>query len=230
MGPPSQTVVIIPAAGQGKRMGAAHNKLLLPLGDKTILAHTLNCFQKHPQIRHIYLVIAQQDRNMLEPVIREFIDSVTLVEGGVERQDSVYNALQIIQSQSPIPDWILVHDGARPFCSASLINRVLKKCQEGQAVIPVLPVRDTIRRMIAGKAEVLNRAELFATQTPQGFPTRLLIDANQQARQGHWQVTDDASLLERMGIPIVSVEGEEVNLKITTPLDLRWAQWLLLNH
>ncbi|MGK5094155.1 2-C-methyl-D-erythritol 4-phosphate cytidylyltransferase [Deltaproteobacteria bacterium TL4] len=221
------TAVIIPAAGKGQRMDAGCNKLLLPLGAKTILERTLLVFQTHPRISHIYLVVAQQDHDVLQPLIEGQEQQITEVTGGKERQDSVYNALMVIQQQPQMPKWILVHDGARPWCSHALIDQVLKQCAQSKAVIPIVPLTDTIRQVSSDQTKVLDRSQLFATQTPQGFQTELLLQAYQQAREEQWQVTDDASLFEKMGMKVDTVPGEIFNLKITTPLDLQWSQWWL---
>jgi 2-C-methyl-D-erythritol 4-phosphate cytidylyltransferase len=223
-------VVIIPAAGQGSRMKAGQNKLFLSLGSKTILEQTLQVFLKHPRIQHIYLVIAQHDRKMLEPLLWGYESCMTIVEGGMERQDSVYNALCEIHKHPVLPSWILIHDGARPFCSSALVDEILDQCVTHCAVIPAIPLTDTIRRVTPGLSEVIDRSQLFSTQTPQGFQTDILWRATQQSRKENWKVTDDASLLEKVGKKIKIVPGEEVNIKITTPTDLKWAQWLLLQQ
>ncbi|MEC9296751.1 MAG: 2-C-methyl-D-erythritol 4-phosphate cytidylyltransferase, partial [SAR324 cluster bacterium] len=120
-----------------------------------------------------------------------------------------------------------VHDGARPFCSAELIDRILAAAIEHGAAIPVLPLVDTIRRVTKTKTEVIERSELFKVQTPQGFRTELLKDASMQALANNLIVTDDASLVEKNGGSVATVEGEPQNIKITTPADLERADWIL---
>ena len=218
------TVAIIVAAGQGTRMGAKHNKLLLPLGTRTILEIGLETFIKHPRIRKIYLTVSSQDRQIFESMIPE---EIVLVEGGSRRQDSVHNALLEIMPDEHVPELVLVHDGARPFCSEKLIDRIIDAAHEHNAAIPVLPLEDTIRRITEEKTEVLDRRALFATQTPQGFRTKLILDASKQAIENKWLVTDDASLVENTGDQVSTVEGEPQNIKITTPTDLERANWIL---
>ena len=217
-------VAVIVAAGQGNRMGEKHNKLLLPLGTSTILEFSLELFLKHTGIRKIFLTVASLDRSVFETIIPK---EVVLVEGGKRRQDSVHNALLRVMQEKPVPEIVLVHDGARPFCSTELIDRILAAAIEHGAAIPVLPLVDTIRRVTKTKTEVIERSELFTVQTPQGFRTELLKDASMQALANNLIVTDDASLVEKNGGSVATVEGEPKNIKITTPADLERADWIL---
>ena len=217
-------VVVIVAAGQGTRMGGNHNKLLLPLGTRTILEFSLELFLKHSGIRKIFLTVAAQDRHVFEKIIPK---EVVLVEGGKRRQDSVHKALLRVLQEKPVPELVLVHDGARPFCRAEIIDRVLDAALEHGAAIPVIPLVDTIRRVTKEKTEVVDRSKLFAVQTPQGFLFEQLLHASMQATANKWTVTDDASMVEKAGGRITTVEGDPQNLKITTPADLELADWLL---
>ena len=217
-------VVVIVAAGQGTRMGGNHNKLLLPLGTRTILEFSLELFLKHSGIRKIFLTVAAQDRHVFEKIIPK---EVVLVEGGKRRQDSVHKALLRVLQEKPVPELVLVHDGARPFCRAEIIDRVLDAALENGAAIPVIPLVDTIRRVTKEKTEVVDRSKLFAVQTPQGFLFEQLLHASMQATANKWTITDDASMVEKAGGRITTVEGDPQNLKITTPADLELADWLL---
>jgi len=217
-------VAVIVAAGQGTRMGGEHNKLLLPLGTRTILEFSIEAFLKHPGIRKIFLTVSSQDRHIFEKIVPQ---EVVLVKGGKRRQDSVHNALLKIIQEQQFPELVLVHDGARPFCSARLIDRILDAAYEHGAAIPVLPLMDTIRRVTEEKTEVVERDELFAVQTPQGFLLEQLLYASMQITANKWTVTDDASMIENAGGRITTVEGDPLNLKITTPADLERADWIL---
>ena len=217
---------ILPAAGQGRRMGANQNKLFLPLNDSSVLEETLRKVISHPQICHIYLVYAQEDQESLNSL--RTLPDLTLVLGGERRQDSVAAALAQIQTDRLV-EKVIVHDAARPLCSTELISRVIRALEHYPAVIPVIPLKDTIRQINGEQVKLVNRQNYVATQTPQGFHLSPYWQATLQSQQEDWDVTDDASLLEKTGIPVHLIPGEETNLKITTPLDLEFAKFLS-NH
>ena len=217
---------ILPAAGQGRRMGANRNKLFLPLNDSSVLEETLRKVISHPQICHIYLVYAQEDQESLNSL--RSLPDLTLVLGGERRQDSVAAALAQIQTDRLV-EKVIVHDAARPLCSTELISRVIRALEHYPAVIPVIPLKDTIRQINGEQVKLVNRQDYVATQTPQGFHLSPYWQATLQSQQEDWEVTDDASLLEKTGIPVHLIPGEETNLKITTPLDLEFARFLS-NH
>lgn len=217
---------ILPAAGQGRRMGTNQNKLFLPLNDSSVLEETLRKVISHPQICHIYLVYAQEDQESLNSL--RSLPDLTLVLGGERRQDSVAAALAQIQTDRLV-EKVIVHDAARPLCSTELISRVIRALEHYPAVIPVIPLKDTIRQINGEQVKLVNRQNYVATQTPQGFHLSPYWQATLQSQQEDWDVTDDASLLEKTGIPVHLIPGEETNLKITTPLDLEFAKFLS-NH
>ena len=217
---------ILPAAGQGRRMGANQNKLFLPLNASSVLEETLRKVISHPQICHIYLVYAQEDQESLNSL--RSLPDLTLVLGGERRQDSVAAALAQIQTDRLV-EKVIVHDAARPLCSTELISRVIRALEHYPAVIPVIPLKDTIRQINGEQVKLVNRQDYVATQTPQGFHLSPYWQATLQSQQEDWEVTDDASLLEKTGIPVHLIPGEETNLKITTPLDLEFARFLS-NH
>ena len=217
---------ILPAAGQGRRMGANRNKLFLPLNDSSVLEETLRKVISHPQICHIYLVYAQEDQEFLNSL--RSLPDLTLVLGGQRRQDSVAAALAQIHTDRLV-EKVIVHDAARPLCSTELISRVIQALEHYPAVIPVIPLKDTIRQINGEQVKLVNRQNYVATQTPQGFHLSPYWQATLQSQQEDWDVTDDASLLEKTGIPVHLIPGEETNLKITTPLDLEFAKFLS-NH
>ena len=220
-------VAVLVAAGKGSRMEENRNKLLLPLGTSTILETSLEPFLKHSRIRKIYLAASLQDHQLIKKLIPE---EVILVKGGKRRQDSVHNALVEVMKGENIPEVVLIHDGARPFCSSNLIDRILDATHRYDAAIPVLPINDTVRRITEEKTNVVDRRGLYSVQTPQGFRPELIYAASSKAK--NTEVTDDASLLENTPQRVASVEGEVHNIKITTPADLEQARWIInsLNH
>ena len=222
-------VAVIVAAGKGSRMGENRNKLLLPLGTSTILETSLEPFLKHSRILKIYLAASLQDHQLIKKLIPE---EVILVKGGKRRQDSVHNVLVEVMKEKNIPDAVLIHDGARPFCSLKLIDRILDATHRHDAAIPVLPINDTVRLITEEKTNVVDRRGLYSVQTPQGFNSELIYDASSKAKAKHTEVTDDASLLENTLQRVASVEGEVHNIKITTPADLEQARWIInsMNH
>ena len=213
---------VIVAAGKGSRMKYDRNKLLLPLGTSTIIEYSLEPFLKHSRIRKIFLTVSLQDHQFIKKLIPE---EVILVRGGKRRQDSVHNALVEVMKEDKAPEVVLIHDGARPFCSTNLIDRVLDATLMHDAVIPVLPITETVRRITKNKTSAVDRKELYTVQTPQGFRFELLYAASSKGK--HTEVTDDASLIENISQRVMSIEGEVHNIKITTPADLEQARWIL---
>jgi 2-C-methyl-D-erythritol 4-phosphate cytidylyltransferase len=163
-------------------------------------------------------------RDLAEDAIHEKMP-IQVVEGGAERQDSVYNALRLLPSDC---EWVLIHDGVRPFVSAALIDATMERARETGAAIAALPATDTVKRVESGVVvETLPRSEIYLVQTPQVFRMELLLSAYEEARRNGWSVTDDASLVERLGVTVSVVNGEPTNIKVTTPADLLWAEWFL---
>jgi 2-C-methyl-D-erythritol 4-phosphate cytidylyltransferase len=218
--------VIIPAAGQGKRMKAGKNKLLLELEGIPILIHTLGIFEGDSDCEGIILAVHPDDKKTLEELAeRHSITKIKkMVIGGKERQDSVYNALKTVNDA----EMVLVHDGARPFIAGSVIKELVKKAEIRGAAIAGAPVKDTIKKAVDGVVqETIERSSLWQVQTPQAFRTQLLMDAHQRAEQEGFTGTDDASLVERMGEEVGIIESDYDNIKITTPEDLYFAEAIL---
>jgi len=217
----SKTVAVIVAAGQGSRMGAKVNKQFLNLLDRPILAHTLEVFEKNPLIDGI-IVIARQDEVIFcyQEIVKlyHFKKVLTVVAGGKERQDSVFEGLKALPLQCEL---VVVHDGARPFIAQNIISEAIELAQEKEAVIVAVPVKDTIKKVISGAVQgTIPREELWAVQTPQVFNKELLLKAYQLAYEQGISGTDDASLIELLGIDVKVVLGSYENIKITTPEDL----------
>ncbi|AIK36722.1 MULTISPECIES: 2-C-methyl-D-erythritol 4-phosphate cytidylyltransferase [Bacillus] len=218
--------LIIPAAGRGKRMGAGKNKLFLLINEVPIIVHTLRVFEKDEACKNIIMAINEEERSYFEGLIQRYPiqKSVQFIQGGAERQDSVYNALQYVKQT----EYVLVHDGARPFVTNKMTRDVLIAAKRKGASICAVPVKDTVKRVEQNTVvETVERSQLRAVQTPQGFSVPLLLEAHQSAKQGCFLGTDDASLVERIGKEVGVVEGSYYNIKVTTPEDLLIAESFL---
>ncbi|CAH0310045.1 2-C-methyl-D-erythritol 4-phosphate cytidylyltransferase [Peribacillus sp. NPDC101481] len=217
--------VVIPAAGQGKRMKAGKNKLFIELSGIPIIVYTLRVFEEDPDCRGIILSINPAEKDYFNQLIAAYgLKKVKkLVMGGKERQQSVYNGLQHAEE-----DIILVHDGARPFINLGQISELTAAASlHGGAVIAV-PVKDTIKKAANKEVvETVERSSLWAVQTPQAFRVSILKSAYEQAEAEAFLGTDDASLLERINEQVVIIEGNYDNIKITTQEDLYFAEAIL---
>lgn len=218
--------VIIPAAGQGKRMGAGKNKLLIELNGMPVFIHTLLIFEKDKECSGIFLAIHPQDEAEFKSLLKKYaITKVKrLVPGGKERQDSIYHALKTVSGDGII----LVHDAARPFIKKEYIHRLVETSQKTGAAIIGVPAKDTmkiVRDQVV--SETVERSSLWVVQTPQAFRIPLLQRAYQKAEEEDFIGTDDSSLIERLGQPVTIVEGDYDNIKLTTPEDLFFAEAIL---
>ncbi|MEQ2528933.1 2-C-methyl-D-erythritol 4-phosphate cytidylyltransferase [Robertmurraya yapensis] len=218
--------VIIPAAGQGKRMGAGKNKLLLELNDVPVLIHTLRVFEQDPQCEGMILAISPEDEESFRKLLERYnIQKVSsLVYGGKERQHSVYNGLMAASTD----DVILVHDGARPFIDIKFIHELVEVAKDDGAAVVAVPVKDTIKRVQHNEVvETVDRSSLWAIQTPQAFRISILKEAHKRAQEADFLGTDEASLVERLPYPVKIVEGSYDNIKLTTKEDLYFAEAIL---
>lgn len=208
----------------------AGNKLLEPLGGIPAIVHTVAALHGHPLIERIHLIAAGRDREAMGALFadrRRWPKLAPLIPGGAERQESVFQAVRALEADPP--GCVLVHDGARPFCSSLLIDRILAALESHAAVVPLLPLHDTIRHVADATSHVVDRSRLFRSQTPQGFHFSLLRDSHRQAARAGMVGTDDAQLVEQQGALLHFVEGEPRNIKLTTPLDFQLGSWLLAN-
>lgn len=224
-----RVIVLIPAAGMGRRMGARSNKQYLLLGEKPILAHTLALFDSHPLVDRIYVLSPADEIDYCRCEVVErygFTKVAGVVAGGAERQDSVANGLAACGAEEQ--DIVLVHDGVRPFFPAELIPQVVATAvRVGGAVVGV-QAKDTIKEVEAGLIQSTpDRSRLWQAQTPQAFSYRTLRHAYDSAAAHSFRGTDDASLVERLGLPVAMVAGDYRNIKITTPEDLLLARAFL---
>lgn len=219
--------LLIAAAGSGKRMGADRNKLLLPLLGEPILQWTLKAAIASDAITWIGVMAQPHDYPDFQKIFNSLVTDkpIRLIQGGATRQISVFNGLKALPTDS---DRVLIHDGARCLATPNLFDRCDQALQRMQGFIAAVPVKDTIK-VVNGDTVVdtLNRDQLWAAQTPQGFQVDLLKNAHQTAVEQGWEVTDDAALLENVGLVVQIVMGEETNLKVTTPQDLAIAEFIL---
>ncbi|MEI5994083.1 2-C-methyl-D-erythritol 4-phosphate cytidylyltransferase [Candidatus Enterococcus mansonii] len=215
--------VVLLAAGQGKRMGAARNKILLNLIGKPVIAYSLSTFLNDPACKHIVLVTQEDERELLNTMVKKETKRkdtpVTIVSGGSERQYSVYNGLNAMYDSKNI---VMIHDGARPFVTLAQLKLLHRKVQETRAAILGVPVKDTIKRVVDGIVEeTVPRETLWQIQTPQAFYGEDLLAVHEYARQEDYLGTDDASLIEKYSqLPISMVLGSYENIKLTTPEDM----------
>ncbi len=216
---PSPTAVIVPAAGQGTRIGG-ERKQDRRLGDAPVLVQTLRAFEQHPDIGWIVVAAPAGERDEMARRLAEYgLSACLVVEGGASRRASVARALDALPDEVR---YVLVHDAVRPFVTPGLITAVLDKARRWGAAVPAVPVADTVRRATDGVfGETVPRDGLFLVQTPQGFRRDWLAEAHAQHEMPDADVTDDAALVQHAGHAVHLVEGAPQNFKITTPDD--WA-------
>ena len=219
---------LIPAAGSGARMGGHVAKPFLRLGEREILARTLDVFERCAVIDEVWVIVAAKNLSACRRIIERygFCKVRGVVAGGASRQESVWRGLQRIDAAI---DLVVVHDGVRPFVTESVLQETLGCAAQCGAAVAAVPLRDTLKRVSEeGEVEAtLPRKNLWRTQTPQAFQRHLLIAAYRQAWERDLCATDDASLLESVGHPVKVVSGLESNVKITTPADLDWCERFL---
>ncbi len=225
----SKVTALIPAAGMGRRMGRAVAKQFLPLGDKPMLAHTLLAFQRSSLVDEIIPILSDEDmETCLKDIIEHYhITKVkTLVVGGRERQDSVYNGIQKLENDASV---VLVHDGVRPFVTNAMIEETAELAEKGECVAVGVPLKDTVKEVGADGIvrSTLDRSRLWAIQTPQAFPAKTLRRVYEESYAHKMYGTDDATLAERAGIKVRVIMGSYDNIKITTPEDLLLAEEIL---
>lgn len=222
-----KTIAIIVAGGSGTRFGAQLPKQFLELGGKPILMRTIEAFWENREGDIDLIVTLPADQFALWQELCEryaFAVPHRVVAGGETRWHSVKNALNTIIDTDGI-DVIAVHDGVRPMVTTDLIDRIFDAARHDGAAIPVVMLNDSVRQVTGNISHALDRSSLRAVQTPQAFDARLLLDAYSQPYQPTF--TDDASVVERAGHNVSLVEGDPRNLKITRPMDLALAEYLL---
>lgn len=222
-----KTVAIIVAGGSGTRFGAELPKQFLELGGKPILMRSIEAFANSGNCPVDVIVTLPSDQMDLWQRLCDrygFDVPHRVVPGGETRWHSVKHALDSMGDVNEV-DIIAVHDGVRPMVTADVICRTIAAARRDGAAIPVVALNDSVRQVVGEASHALDRSTLRAVQTPQAFDARLLLDAYSLLYQPTF--TDDASVVEQLGHPITLVEGDPHNLKITRPMDLALAEYLL---
>lgn len=221
---------IVLAAGAGRRISGDVAKTYLPIAGRPLVLCTLDRLFTAKTVEQLVLVVAADDMERCDALLRN--DSALrdrpylLQTGGATRQQSAKRGLERVAADA---DVVIIHDGARPFVSAALIDRCVESATQKGAVVVGLPARDTIK-IVGDDGLILStpaRRSLWEIQTPQVFQKELIVDAHQQAERDGVEVTDDAQVVERLGKPVYVLEGERTNLKITLPEDIWLAEMMI---
>lgn len=206
---------IVLCAGKGSRSGLTYNKMLYRFKNKTVYEMTMDIFLNDERCKQIVVVTKEEELDDLKKLISS--KKIDYVFGGKERQDSVYNGLQVVKE-----DYVLIHDGARPYLKKENIDDILECLNKNNACLLVVPVKDTIKVCMDGNiVKTLPREQLVQAQTPQAFKIELIKRCYQKGKDQNYIATDDASLVEYFeNIEVKAVLGSYSNIKITTPDDL----------
>jgi 2-C-methyl-D-erythritol 4-phosphate cytidylyltransferase len=210
-------------------MGGSTGKAFLPLEGVPLVLYSLRTLGALPGMLSLVLVVGAGDEQRTADMLQQYGPwpvPVRVARGGAERQDSVAAGLALVDGGA---DLVAVHDAARPFVSPSAVQACVDAAARTGAAILALPARDTVKLVGADDSitRTIDRQTIWLAQTPQVFRSHLLRQAYEQAQRDGLVATDDAALIERLGITVCVVRGEATNLKITTPDDLRWAEWYL---
>lgn len=215
---------IVLAAGKGKRFRSRIPKPFVSLAGRSIIEYCLGTFGAIRDIKQIIIAVSPEGKSAVRKALeRRSLGEALIVSGGARRQDSVRNALRAVDPRAQI---VLVHDGVRPFVRPATVSALIRSAAGSGAAIAAVPAKATIKK-VSGSCvkETLRREDLWEAQTPQAFKRDILVEAYRAG--GGKTATDDASLVERLGIRVAIVRGEYTNIKITTPEDLVIAEVLL---
>lgn len=223
---PRDVGVVVVAAGRGVRCGGETAKQYQLIGGVPVVLRALRPFTSHPDVAQVVLVLPPEDASH-PPAFLSDLSGLSVVPGGTHRGDSVRAGLSVLRRECAV---VLVHDGARPFVDRGVIDRVIGFARAGEGAVPAVLLSDTIKEASPADSTLIKctrpRAQLWRAQTPQGFPRAVLEEAHARAaRDGH-RATDDAALVEAIGVPVRLVPDSSRNLKITTPEDLALAELL----
>ncbi|MES2765589.1 MAG: 2-C-methyl-D-erythritol 4-phosphate cytidylyltransferase [Bacteroidota bacterium] len=223
-------IAIIPSAGAGKRYGTKIPKQYTELAGIPVIIRTLQNFERCDEIDAIVLSINNDWREFLQEAFKKWgiTKVVEMVEGGAERQDSIFNAFKTDAFKKA--GIVLVHDAVRPFASVELLKNVIRAAREFDAAVPAMGLKETIKEIDENNFVVTthDRRFLKSVQTPQGFKKEILLESYEKAAQENFIGTDDASVIEFAGFPVKIIDGIEENIKLTTPMDREFAEFLIM--
>ena len=221
-----KVTAVIPAAGEGKRMNS--KKQFLELNGRPVLDITVSVFDECQSIDDIIVVVAKEDIRLTKDLLKERKKVKSIVVGGAERQDSVYNGIEAIKPESE-DDIVVIHDAARPLITKEIISSVVIEAKTSKAVVVGVPSKDTVKTVSPENIimETLDRASIWLVQTPQAFHYSVIKQAYERAQRIKYKATDDSKLVERMGISVKMIMGSSENIKITTKEDLAMAEAIL---
>ena len=218
--------VIITAGGSGKRFASSQKKQFVKLLGKPVLYRTIDNFYINPKINEIVLVLPSGSQDIIADIKNNYKNKImTFAEGGKERQDSVYNGLNACNPQT---DYVMIHDGVRPFLSQEKINQLIEKAIKRRCVILVKKVTDTIKFVENEKIiRTIDRKPLYSALTPQVFDYKIITELHKKAKKEKLLFTDDAAICEHYKQDVFILETEDINIKITKPSDLKLAEEIL---
>ena len=217
-----RVAAIIAAGGKGTRLGTALPKQYLKIGGQPVIIKAMKTFEAMDEVDYIFVVAGEAWLELCEEMIEQhgLAKVEAVVAGGETRQDSVFNALQVMNRRKPGVEYVLIHDAARPFISRDVVEGVLKETAKTGAAVACVAMKNSVRKLGERTSESVDREDYVSVQTPQGFRKSLLIEAYEKAYDDSFSGTDDASIVEHAGGQIAVVDGEYQNIKITTKEDL----------
>ena len=219
-----RTFVLIVAAGSGQRFGGELPKQYQALAGKPMLRHSLETFASHPGIAGILVAIHPAQRDLYDQASAGIAKLLPPAHGGATRQGSVLNGLERLVAEKP--DYVLIHDAARPLIDADTIDRTIVALKDHPAILVAVPVVDTIKRGAGTRVgDTVDRRDLWRAQTPQAFHFQAILEAHRKVAGG--ELTDDAAVAEAAGIPVTFVTGSERNFKVTTQDDMERAERMI---
>jgi 2-C-methyl-D-erythritol 4-phosphate cytidylyltransferase len=225
-----KNTAIITAGGMGKRLGGTTKKQFIEIEGRLLLFRTIDNFAYHPFINKIIITLPADEIDLFENKIKDEYpeNNITIISGGKERQDSVYNALKSCDNDT---DFVLIHDGVRPFISGKEITEILNMVQTKGAVLPVISMQNTVKKIEGDKVvTTVPRDNLVNALTPQAFQFDTILQCHEKAKKAGLYFTDDTAILEHYDFQVYIIYVSEINFKITNPSDLKMADMIIKNN